>query len=363
MKATAPFTPSCCQRWVIEESFRIMKSEFRERPAHLHRDSRIRAHFLFGVMSLAVNGGNPELLRRIGGHLFLELLIIKSGHRDGSHTENRIETADTLLLFHLFNSAVCSGGNVRDIHQRVENIGLVAATGLLIEVFQDVPGHQFNPLRSHECLLTVNVPDILIIDIWVCVHGFDIVHAEGQHILVIDGIHDCVGVELISESLPGRKELRISDRAGIGGKDQRAGESEHVILLKALDDSRVHVTELTAVAFVKDDYYMLLIDPMSRILLDKGRELLYGRDDDMGVWIFQLTLQDHRTGIAVGRTFLKAVVFLHGLVVQILAVHHEENLVDIGKLRCLPGRLEGRQGLSGACSCQPCDTSFLKFFA
>lgn len=40
------------QRWEIEESFRIMKSEFRARPVHLQRDERIRAHFLTCFIAL-----------------------------------------------------------------------------------------------------------------------------------------------------------------------------------------------------------------------------------------------------------------------------------------------------------------------
>ena len=52
----------------------------------------------------------------------------------------------------------------------------------------------------------------------------------------------------------------------------------------------------------------------------------------MGVRILQLTLQDYGAGIAVGSTFLEAVVFLHGLVVQILTIYHKEDLIDIGKL-------------------------------
>ena len=40
------------QRWEIEESFRIMKSEFRARPVHLQRDDRIKAHFLLCFMAL-----------------------------------------------------------------------------------------------------------------------------------------------------------------------------------------------------------------------------------------------------------------------------------------------------------------------
>ena len=88
-----------------------------------------------------------------------------------------------------------------------------------------------------------------------------------------------------------------------------------MIFLEALDDGRMHITELAAVAFVKDDDHMLLVDIMARILLDEGGELLDGRYDDMGIRILQLSLQDHGAGIAVGSAFLKAVVFLHSLVV------------------------------------------------
>lgn len=41
-------------RWEIEESFRIMKSEFKARPVYLRRDDRIRAHFLTCFVSLLV---------------------------------------------------------------------------------------------------------------------------------------------------------------------------------------------------------------------------------------------------------------------------------------------------------------------
>lgn len=41
-------------RWKIEESFRIMKSEFEARPVYLSRDDRIRAHFLTCFISLMI---------------------------------------------------------------------------------------------------------------------------------------------------------------------------------------------------------------------------------------------------------------------------------------------------------------------
>lgn len=41
-------------RWEIEESFRIMKSEFEARPVYLQRDDRIMAHFLTCFISLLI---------------------------------------------------------------------------------------------------------------------------------------------------------------------------------------------------------------------------------------------------------------------------------------------------------------------
>lgn len=42
------------RRWEIEESFRIMKSEFKARPVHLSRDDRISAHFMTCFLALII---------------------------------------------------------------------------------------------------------------------------------------------------------------------------------------------------------------------------------------------------------------------------------------------------------------------
>ncbi len=43
------------RRWEIEESFRIMKSEFKARPVYLSRDDRIMAHFTTCFLSLVIH--------------------------------------------------------------------------------------------------------------------------------------------------------------------------------------------------------------------------------------------------------------------------------------------------------------------
>lgn len=42
------------RRWEIEESFRIMKSEFEARPVHLSREDRIKAHFITCFLALVI---------------------------------------------------------------------------------------------------------------------------------------------------------------------------------------------------------------------------------------------------------------------------------------------------------------------
>ena len=42
------------RRWEIEESFRILKSDFKARPVYLKRDDRIKAHFTTCFLSLLI---------------------------------------------------------------------------------------------------------------------------------------------------------------------------------------------------------------------------------------------------------------------------------------------------------------------
>ena len=137
-------------------------------------------------------------------------------------------------------------------------------------------------------------------------------------------------MELVAEGLGGGEELRPAGGPGIGGKDRGAGEAEQMVFLEILHDGRVHISELTAVALVEDDDHMLLIDLVGRVFFDESGQLLDGGDDDMGVVVLQLLFQDGGGGVAVGGSLFKAVIFLHGLVVQILPVHHEQHLVDVG---------------------------------
>ena len=91
----------------------------------------------------------------------------------------------------------------------------------------------------------------------------------------------------------------------------------------------MHITELTAVAFIEDDNNLLLVNLMVFVLLDEGRQLLNSRNDDMSIRVFQLLLQNSGTAVRVGSSLLETVILLHGLVVQILTVNNKEHLIDV----------------------------------
>lgn len=118
-------------------------------------------------------------------------------------------------------------------------------------------------------------------------------------------------MKLVAERLCCCAKRGILAHAGIDREDGRAGKAEQMIPLEVLGDGLVHVAELTAMALVEDNDEPLVKHRMSGILFDECSELLNGGNDDFGVIIFKLALQDCRGGIAVCRALLKAVVFLH----------------------------------------------------
>ena len=119
----------------------------------------------------------------------------------------------------------------------------------------------------------------------------------------------------------------------------------------------MHLPKLAAVTFIKNDDAVFPKYLMPLIFRYKVIQFLDGGDNDFVlvkaaffVLILQLSLQNFRRSIAVGRTFLKTIVLLHGLIVQIFSIHHKQHLVHIrqgrGKLCCF----ERSQCLAASCS-------------
>ncbi len=117
-------------------------------------------------------------------------------------------------------------------------------------------------------------------------------------------------------------------------------------------------------AFVEDEHEVLLaqhlVEPglqLPALLgdtllgrnLEQGGELLDGGDDDAALGVENLATQDVAVRVGVGATLLEAVVLLHGLVVEVLAIDDEEHLLDaIDVLGELCG-LERGERLARAC--------------
>lgn len=300
------------------------------------------------VGPIAVNQGHPQPLGRVRLHLALELLVVELGHGHRGHREDGVEAAEPLPGLDLLNGAAFAGGHLGNVGQHVELIAPAAPVGFLVEVVQNVAGHQLNALGGHKSLFPVDVPHLFIVYVRVIPHGTDVVHPEGEHILVIDGVDNGVGVELIPKGLLCGQEPPRGRAGGVDGEDGGAGEAENVILLEVLDNGLVHVTELAPVALVKDHHHMLLIDRVAGVFLDEGGQLLNGGDDDPGIGVGELPGQNGGGGVAVGGPLLEPVILLHGLVVQILPVHHKEHLVYVGQQGGQPGSFEGGQGFAAA---------------
>ena len=164
-----------------------------------------------------------------------------------------------------------------------------------------------------------------------------------------------VCIRLTAKRLRCSFQRGLAARAGIGRKNRRTRKAKQVIILKILDNVLVHIAKLAAMALVKNQDNVLLENLMSLIAGNKQRQLLNRCDDDFismrvafGIPVFQLALQHLRGGVAVGRAFFKAVIFFHGLVVQILAVYHEQNFINVGEIGGQLRRFEGCQRFAAA---------------
>ena len=144
----------------------------------------------------------------------------------------------------------------------------------------------------------------------------------------------------LAEGLFGGLQIKLTARAGVVGEYRCACKTEQMVFLEFLYDSCVHLAKLAAVAFIENQHHMLAINRMCTVLGYEHRQLLYGGDNDVRIVILQLFFQYCHAGIAVGSTFLKSVVFLHGLVVQVLAVYHKQYLIDTFHLAGQTGRLK-----------------------
>ena len=224
---------------------------------------------------------------------------------------------------------------------------MLGALGLLVEVFTDVRHDVGDALRVEQHTLFVDRRDFGVVRVS-DFDGVDVVDAEGEHVLVGDGIDDRVGVQLVTEGLLSGPQLWVSATTGVDSEDGCAGEAEEVVVLEGLGDRGVHVAELRAVALIEDDHDMPVVDRVALVRADERRQLLDRGDDDPGTGVLELLFQHRGRGVRVRGTLFEPVVLTHRLVVEVLAVYDEQHLVDTGQFGCQLRGLKRGQGLTGA---------------
>ena len=148
----------------------------------------------FLICAVTENRCYTQLLGWVCCHLLLKFLIIQFCHWHRCHSKNRIKSAKTLLLLDFFYRATLGGCHFFDIREGIENICLIPTVGFLVEMFQNIPCHQFNTLRRHHCFFTIDVPYHFIGNFFVRIHRLNIIYTERQNIFIVDGIHNGIGM-------------------------------------------------------------------------------------------------------------------------------------------------------------------------
>ena len=217
--------------------------------------------------------------------------------------------------------------------------------GFLVEVVQDVLCNLSDTVWVQQGLLVLSSTEFLLI--LLALNGLElgthivVVHLELQHLFIANGIGDHIRVQLAPK------------HAGCGfcpqcvlGEDGSARKAKLAELLELLLQVLLRFTKLAAVALVKDKHHLLVVDRQVGLALHQVVELLDGGDNDLVVVLVQIALQPRRAVRAIDAVGREPLVLLHGLEVQILAVHHKEHLVDERQLCGQPRCLKAGQGLA-----------------
>ena len=137
-------------------------------------------------------------------------------------------------------------------------------------MLQYILRHHTDALRSHHNFFTIDIPNHFICDFFLYIHCFYVVNSEWKNIFIINRIHNRIAVKLIAESLSSSNECWILCFSRISRENRCSRKSKQMIFLKILYDSRVHISELATMAFIKNNDDMFHIDFMARILFYKG---------------------------------------------------------------------------------------------
>ena len=92
-------------RWEIEESFMLLKSEFKSRPVYLHKSDRILAHFVTCFIALTVFRALEQMLNKdrnkpFTAHNIIDTLRNMTITKIGSHYTGGFTRTDLTDVLH-----------------------------------------------------------------------------------------------------------------------------------------------------------------------------------------------------------------------------------------------------------------------
>ncbi len=209
------------------------------------------------VRAVAVNNRDTQLFIGLFVHLPLEFFIIQFCHLNRRYRENGIKPIHTLLAANFLDFSALVRGYIFDICQSIKIIRFFIAVCFRIEMIKNIFGNFLNSFGSAKSLFAIDIPDFFVINIIRHIHSFNIVYAERQNIFIIDRVNDSISVQSVAENLLGCAQGRILTCSGIDRKNRSSRKSEQMILLEFLDNRLMHIAELTAVTFVKNNHNAL----------------------------------------------------------------------------------------------------------
>ena len=230
---------------------------------------------------------------------------------------------------------------------------------LLVVVSEYIVRNKPYSCVRHYRLLLVNAAHLFVLYSRLLLHRPYVIDMEFQHVLVPYGIYYGVGVQsscvlpfrvyFASKHLCSGLIVTLAIFVGVLREYRSACESEHHVFLERLRHQLVHVAKLRTVALVEYQHHVVLQQFHALVFLQHDGQLLYRGYYYPCRFVVQLSFQYCAVGVAVGAVLLEVVILLHGLIVQVLPVHHKQHFLHFlhscRQLCCL----ERCESLSASC--------------